>query len=110
MDAPSSVPSVSAATLRQSLTSKVPPLVIDVRRNARFPEAPELIRGALRRDPERVNDWKATLPAAAEVVVYCVHGHEVSQNAAKALGAKFLEGGIEAWKSAGAPLASKPAG
>jgi hypothetical protein len=43
------------------------------------------------------------------VVVYCVHGHEVSQGVAKALGARYLEGGIEHWdgerekKSAGAP-------
>ena len=37
-------------------------------------------------------------PRGASVVVYCVHGHEVSQNAAKALGARYLEGGIEAWR------------
>ena len=40
--------------------------------------------------------------------MYCVHGHEVSQNAAKALGARFLEGGIEAWREAGGELALKP--
>jgi hypothetical protein len=47
--------------------------------------------------------------------VYCVHGHEVSQNAAKALresglSAQYLEGGIEdGWKASGGPLDAKPA-
>jgi rhodanese-related sulfurtransferase len=110
MDAPATVPSVSAASLRQSLSSTRPPLVIDVRRAERFLEAPDLIRGALRRDPARVEEWRKTLPGEAEIVVYCVHGHEVSQNAAKALGAKFLEGGIEGWRAAGGELFGKPKG
>ena len=103
-------PAISAASLRSSLASARPPLVIDVRRAERFLEAPDLIRGALRRDPARVEDWRKTLPGEAEVVVYCVHGHEVSQNAAKALGATFLEGGIEGWRAAGGELFGKPRG
>ena len=43
--------SVTAAALRQSLDSSQPPLVIDVRRQPAFLGAPDLIRGALRRDP-----------------------------------------------------------
>ncbi len=100
--------SISAEDLRQSLQSSAPPLVIDVRRNERFLEAKDLIRGALRRDPATIADWSKTLPRGAKVVVYCVHGHEVSQNAAKALGAKYLEGGIEHWREEGGELASKP--
>jgi rhodanese-related sulfurtransferase len=101
--------SISAADLRKSLLGSTPPLVIDARRNERFLEAKDLIRGALRRDPARIADWSKTLPRAASVVVYCVHGHEVSQNAAKALGAKYLEGGIERWREEGGELAAKPA-
>jgi rhodanese-related sulfurtransferase len=100
--------SVSPAALRQSLRSARPPIVIDVRRTERFLESPHLIRGALRRDPGRVEQWKGTLPKGAEVIVYCVHGHEVSQNAAQALGARYLEGGIEAWRESGGELDSKP--
>ena len=71
--------------------------------------------GALRRDPTAIDVWGATLPAAAYVVVYCVHGHDVSQGAARTLAAfgmnaQFLEGGIEAWREAGGALASKAAG
>ncbi len=101
-------PAITAASLRQSLASSRPPLVIDVRRSERFREAPDLIRGALRRDPLRVQEWMRTLPQDAEVVVYCVHGHEVSQGAAKALGASYLEGGIEGWRAEGGELATKP--
>ena len=103
-------PGISAASLRQSLASDQPPLVIDVRKGERFREAPDLIRGALRRDPLRVTDWGKSLPGEADVVVYCVHGHEVSQGAAKALGAAYLEGGIEAWRASGGELFGKPTG
>jgi rhodanese-related sulfurtransferase len=99
--------SITPAALRQSLGSDQPPLVIDVRRRDRFFEAGDLIRGALRRDPLRVAQWARTLPRAARVVVYCVHGHEVSQEVAKALGARYLEGGIEAWREIGGELSRK---
>ena len=101
---------ITAAALRQSLGSEQSPLLIDVRRQPAFLGAPDMIRGALRRDPGKVDLWKDSLPAGREVVVYCVHGHEVSQNAAKALGARFLEGGIESWRAAGGELSRKPAG
>ena len=101
--------SITAAELKQSLRTSTPPLVIDVRRNARFLESPYFIKGALRRDPERLEEWKRALPNA-DIVVYCVHGHEVSQNAAKALGARYLEGGIEHWREEGGETVMKPVG
>ena len=100
--------SINAAELHKSLGSRTPPLVIDVRRNERFLEAENFIRGAVRRDPAGIADWSKALPKGASVVVYCVHGHEVSQNAAKALGARYLEGGIEHWREESGELAAKP--
>jgi len=108
MDA--SVASISPAALRQARQSDRPPLLIDVRRNERFVESAYVVRGALRRDPNTVGEWKKTLPRAANVVVYCVHGHEVSQGVAKALGARYLEGGIEAWRQMGGDISEKPPG
>ncbi len=104
--------SIAPAALRQSLSSSQPPLVIDVRKKPAFLGAPDMIRGALRRDPLRVADWGATLPQSAGVVVYCVHGHEASQGAAQALRAaglhaSYLEGGIEHWNG---EREGKPAG
>ena len=108
-------PAITVSSLSQSLASSRPPLVIDVRKGERFRQAPDLIRGALRRDPERIAEWAKTLPENAHVVVYCVHGREVSQRAAEVLhaqgfSASFLEGGIELWKEQKQPLAQKPAG
>jgi rhodanese-related sulfurtransferase len=105
--------SVSPAALRQSVQSEPAPLVIDVRREAAFHDSTAMLRGALRRDPSRVADWAKTLPAAASVVVYCVHGREVSQGTQQALAragiaARYLEGGLEGWREAGGEIAAKP--
>jgi rhodanese-related sulfurtransferase len=89
---------IAPAALAQSLASDRAPLVIDVRRQERFLDSDRMIDGALHRDPARVMEWKKGLPTGADIVVYCVHGHEVSQGVAKALGARYLEGGIEAWQ------------
>ena len=105
---------ISASDLRAQLAGDVPPIVIDVRRQPAFMASDEMLSGALRRDPEKVGTWAKTLPAASSVVVYCVHGHEVSQRAAatlKQLGlnARYLDGGIEeGWKALGAPFDRKP--
>ena len=106
--------SITASKLKSALASGQPPLLIDVRRTPAFRAAPDMAAGALRRDPATVSAWAKELPRASSAVVYCVHGHEVSQNAAKALrdlgiSACFLEGGLdEGWKAAGGELASKP--
>jgi len=106
--------SITAIELKSALAGRQPPLVIDVRRPPAFHAAPDMAAGALRRDPGAVAGWAKTLPRAASIVTYCVHGHEVSQNAAKALreigiSARFLEGGLEeGWKAAGGGVVSKP--
>lgn len=106
--------SVTASRLKSELASSQPPLLIDVRRPPAFRAAPDMAAGALRRDPGAVTDFAKTLPRAANVVTYCVHGHEVSQNAAKALrdlgiAARYLDGGLEeGWKAARGELTAKP--
>jgi rhodanese-related sulfurtransferase len=105
--------SIAPAALRQSLATDAPSLVIDVRKQSAFLDAPDLIRGALRRDPLRVGEWARSLPKAASVVVYCVHGHEASQGVAQALqaagiSARYLDGGIERWREEGAEVFAKP--
>ena len=104
---------ISVTELRSELADKSPPIVIDVRRRPAYSESDAMIFGALRRDPDEVRDWAKSLPRASAVVVYCVRGHEVSRGAAAALneagvGARCLEGGVEAWKAAQAPLDHKP--
>ena len=108
--------STSSRELLSAIASGRPPLIIDVRRRPEFQAATGMISGALWRDPERIAEWAPSLPRASRVVTYCVHGHEVSQGAAKALSgrgiaARYLQGGIEeGWKAAGGSLDAKPAG
>ena len=106
--------SCAPAALAEALQRNDAPLIIDVRKNKAFSLANDTLPGALRRDPSQIDSWADTLPAAAAVLVYCVHGHEVSQNImsalrARSVNAQFLQGGIEAWRELGLPLTLKPA-
>jgi rhodanese-related sulfurtransferase len=88
------------------------PVLIDVRRPGAFDADDGLIVGAIRRLPSEVERWRGELPPGRVVVVYCVHGHEVSQGAAAALAAagveaRYLEGGITAWRESGLPTRRK---
>ena len=106
--------SITAIELKSSLAGGEPLLLIDVRRPTAFRSAPDMAAGALRRDPAALSSWAKELPRAGGIIVYCVHGHEVSQGAAKALrdlgfAARYLEGGLEeGWKAAGGEIAGKP--
>ena len=90
-------------------------LLVDVRRAGVFEKASAMIPGARWCDPGAVSGWAAELPKDREVVVYCVYGHEVGRATAMRLRAagvkaRYLEGGIDAWKTAGRPLVDKPLG
>ena len=83
--------------------------LIDVRRRPAFESDPRLIPGAVWRDPEQVAIWAAALNQDQPVVVYCVHGHEVSNGVVdrlRELGfeAALIAGGIAAWQAAGGPV------
>lgn len=104
---------ISIAALRERLAGRDAPVLVDVRREDVFKAAPDMIAGAIRGEPGMVSEWGPDLPLDREVIVYCVHGHNVSASAAAALrglgrGARALEGGIEAWRAAGLALAAKP--
>jgi len=88
--------------------------LIDVRRAGVFANAPDLIAGAVWRDPTAVAAWADNIDSARPVLVYCVFGHEVGRSTALALRARgldahFLIGGIEAWKASGLPTQAKGA-
>ncbi len=87
------------------------PLVIDVRKAAAFDADAAQLPGALRVPPDAIAGWQAPTHAKS-IVVYCVHGHEVSQQAATALTARgfhasYLEGGVALWQEMGMPLRKK---
>jgi rhodanese-related sulfurtransferase len=104
--------SVSPQELHARLGTAAAPVLVDVRRAEAFGADQAVIIGAIHRPPESVSDWLADLPKNREVVVYCVHGHEVSQGVAKTLQnagikAAYLEGGIAGWKEQRLPTRRK---
>ena len=83
--------------------------LLDVRRaQARASDGSD-IAGGQWLDPARWLDWKDQIGNERPVVVYCAHGHEISQGLAAALSAmgrdaRSLAGGIAAWREAGLPV------
>jgi rhodanese-related sulfurtransferase len=105
---------ISSNELYARLGTAASPVLLDVRRNDAFSTDDKLIIGAFHRSPEDVDRWRKDLPANRQVVAYCAHGHEVSQSAVAALRksgiqAKYLEGGITAWKERYLPTRKKRA-
>ena len=83
--------------------------LIDVRRLAARQADGTEIAGGRWQDPALWLDWKDAVPSDGLVVLYCAHGHELSQGLAAALramgvDARYLAGGIAAWKAAGAAV------
>jgi rhodanese-related sulfurtransferase len=106
--------SISPEKLNQSLGAFPPPLVIDVRRSAAFEMADRMLQGAIRRDPDQVDDWAGALEIGRPIAVYCARGQEPSQGTAAALRdrgfvARYLETGFEGWAEQGLPVQPKPA-
>lgn len=104
--------SITPKSLYLRLGTERTPVLIDVRRAAAFDGSDRLIAGAFHSAPEQIESWQRELSKERPVVVYCVHGHEVSQNAAATLAASgfdaaFLEGGFEGWTAAGFPTRKK---
>jgi thiosulfate sulfurtransferase len=83
-----------------------PHTLIDVRRKSKRQEDGVQIDRGHWLDPALWLDWKDAVSTALPIVVYCAHGHELSQGLAAALramgrDARYLNGGIEAWRNAG---------
>lgn len=87
-------------------------VLLDVRREAAWRDAPTKIAGARWRDPAGVDAWAGDVAPGTGLIVYCVHGHEVSQTVAArlraaGLKARYLRGGVEGWLAAGRPVEAR---
>jgi rhodanese-related sulfurtransferase len=96
------IPSISPSELLQLLGRPCPPLLLDVRRPAHFATSERLLAGAVYCAPEDVAALARGEPPR-DVVAYCVYGHNVSEDAVRALraagwNARLLQGGIEGGK------------
>jgi len=98
--------SITSDELTALMDAGQAPLMFDVRKAAAFAEADCMITGARWRDHASAAQWGQCLNPLTDVVVYCVHGHEVSQGADIALRsigmkARYLDGGIEGYMAQG---------
>jgi Fe-Mn family superoxide dismutase len=96
--------SVTPAELDELLKRKTGIKVLDVRRRDDRVDVEHPIPDAEWRDPERIAEWSKEVGGDAEVVVFCVKGHSVCQDARdflrkQGIRAKSLDGGIEAWQA-----------
>ena len=101
---------ITPADMKTRLESGTPLLILDVRKAEAFDESGEIIPGARWRDPFEIAHWIGDIDTGNPLIVHCVHGHEVSQDAARTLrdagfDARVLEGGFEAWREAGFDVA-----
>lgn len=86
--------------------------VLDVRRKNDLDADTVRLPGAEWKNPEQLAEWSRDLPSDREVVVYCVRGGSVSNSVvdqlqAQGIKARFIEGGIEAWKNASGATVAK---
>jgi rhodanese-related sulfurtransferase len=98
--------------LKERLAARKEIILLDVRRKTDYDADRDTLPGAEWRDPDKVAEWSMELPRDKRVVVYCVRGGSVSNNVfdylqGKSLHARFIEGGLEAWKAAGGPVVKK---
>jgi superoxide dismutase, Fe-Mn family len=69
----------------------------------------DIVKGAVWRDPERVEDWIGELSPSKPVVTFCVYGFHIGCETARALrergfDARYMAGGHSAWKAAKGPM------
>jgi len=105
--------SISASQLSADIKGRTPPIVIDVRRRPAFSASREMISGALRRDPDRVQEWAGDLSKSEPVVTYCAYGFHVGCKTAIKLreagfDAKYMNSGHSGWRAVGGPLKLLP--
>jgi rhodanese-related sulfurtransferase len=100
--------SIEVAALAHSLGSAAWPRIVDVRRRETAEATGRALPTARWRSHEKVEQWAGELMPGEAVVVYCAHGHELSQGVAAVLRAhglaiRYLRGGYAAWAEAGLP-------
>lgn len=102
---------ITANDLQSKIKKQDAITLLDVRRAEDRDAEPAIIPGAKRCDPAQVEDWCAELEPSQDIILYCVRGGSVSNSVLdalleKGLKARFIDGGIEAWKNAGGTIES----
>ncbi|HMM46759.1 MAG TPA: rhodanese [Thiobacillaceae bacterium] len=95
-----------ARTIKPTKVNPDKALVFDVRREADFAASNEILPGALWKNPDKIDAWIDAVPRTLDVMVYGVRGGEISNIVvdrlqAAGVKARYIEGGLEAYKAAG---------
>lgn len=104
--------SITAGALMAMLAKDTGTVILDVRRLDDYEKDENMLPRAIWRDPEMIAQWCLDLPKDKEIFLYCVHGATVSNSVldhlvAMEFQARYIEGGIEAWKSIGGETVRK---
>jgi len=104
----SSSPDDVCVSVEDAANSGEPTLFVDVRKPKARMASGQTIPGSQFCHPFDALNWKESV-RGKKVIVFCVHGHEVSQSVCgylrdEGIGARYLEGGFEAWLEAGYPV------
>jgi Fe-Mn family superoxide dismutase len=100
------VPAISVEDVQAMLDQGRSVQIIDARPRHYSTRSPDIMEGAVWRDPERVDEWIGELSREQPVVTYCVYGFHVGCETAITLrkagfDARYMAGGHYAWKAAG---------
>lgn len=98
------LPSISAEQVKAMVEAGTPVQIIDTRPRHYMTKTHEIVKSAIWRDPERVDEWIGELSKTKPVVTFCVYGFHVGCETADALrkagfDAKYMAGGHSAWKA-----------
>ena len=102
----SNLPSIGVEELAIQMANGTPVQVLDARPRHYFSKAVDMMKGAVWRDPERVDEWVGKLALELPVAVYCAYGFHVGCSVTAALrehgfDAQFIRGGLSAWYAIG---------
>jgi rhodanese-related sulfurtransferase len=106
--------SISVDELKQLIGGPRAPVIFDVARRPAYDQRQRVLPTAKWREPVKVAEWAGEIPSGGTAVLYCMHGHNVSQLAAaelrrRGIDARILAGGFEAWEAAGGVTVLKSA-
>jgi len=103
------LPSVTVDEVKAMLEAGVPVQIIDTRPRHYSTRAQDMMKGAVWRDPERVEEWIGELSKDVPVVTFCVYGFHIGCETARTLcnagfDARYMAGGHYAWKAINGPI------
>jgi Fe-Mn family superoxide dismutase len=100
------LPSITVEEFSAEIAKRDHAQVLDVRPAHYFSRYTDMMKGAIWRDPARIDEWSKELSQNEPVFVHCAYGFHVGCRVAAELcergfDAKYLRGGLSSWYAAG---------